>query len=99
MEFGEFFISKVAFQLGYTDVYHDEFGSKKEIATPGKWITDSVAIGEFAHDYGFEIIEKDEGDFFRLEGEELQSFLSKFNKEIVNAENKLVDELLREKIG
>jgi hypothetical protein len=94
--FDEFFLSKVAFLSGYTNVYYNEFGPKQEIATPGKWISDDTVVSDFANEHGLERVSSDSGDHFLLEGEELQQFMENFKEEITKAMNYQVDDLLSE---
>lgn len=99
MTFDEFFLSKVAFQAGYTEVYVNEFGHQPDIATPGKWITDDIVVSDFAEDNGFKISESRKGHKFILEGDGLENFQNTYGTEIKKASRMLVDELLEEKLN
>ncbi|MGF7535291.1 hypothetical protein AAGG74_16690 [Bacillus mexicanus] len=99
MLFNEFFLSKVAFQAGYTNVYYNEMkNNENELATPSNWVTDSTVVSDFAFANQMEFVETKEGDFFQLIDEDLSQFLTTFSTEIENAKNMTVDDLLREKV-
>lgn len=99
--FDELTFSKIAFLANYTNVYHNDYGHQKEIASPGKWVTDRTAINEFAFDFDVELEQTETGDLYHVTEESGNAvkgnFLEVFRAEIQRAENALVDELLEEK--
>lgn len=100
IHFSEFELSKMAFQLGYRQVYFNEFGPKSDIATPDKWSVDSCVVGDFVSDYGFVREEADEGDIFAFENQEAQeTFLVEHGKVVQKALTLKVNDLLEEVLG
>lgn len=99
--FDELTFSKIAFLANYTAVYHNDFGPREEVASPGKWVTDSTAINEFAFDFGVELEQTDSGDLYHVTEDSGNvvngNFLEVFRMEIQRAETAQVDELLEEK--
>ena len=93
--FDPFLLTKIAFQVGYPEVYVNECSNiDGEKAIPDKWITDETKLLDFAFDNGFEVTETEAGDIFTLEGAELEDFLTSFEYEIQRANQMTVNELL-----
>jgi len=86
----EFMMAKIAFQMGYTEVYYNENSPLQDLAIPGEWLTDSVAINDFASDHNILSVSSSKGTMYYLTSEQKQDCL----KFITIAENTPVDELL-----
>lgn len=99
-KFDEFTMAKLAFQLGYTDVFRNDFGPDGVLASPSRFIIDSCVVNDFADNYEFVREETDLGDFFYFESKEkLDLFLKKHKKEVEKSESVRADYLLQEKLN
>lgn len=88
--FDEFETAKIAFQMGYTNVYYNEDGEQKP--TFDKWLIDSVAVGEFVSDFNIERIETNNGDWFNFTPQQAEEMAEPIRKARLLSVNDLLAE-------
>jgi len=86
----EFLMAKIAFQMGHTEVYYNENSPLQDLAIPGEWLTDSVALNDFTSNHNILSVSSPTGDMYYLTPQQK----AEIRDILVISENTSVDELL-----